>query len=203
VASLTATLDIESFSVLGWSAGGPYALACAQALGTRVRAAATVGGMAPLAPPLAAAQLGLSTDRLLFPLARRSPATAAAVVWSSRLIPKRTSQRLVMRSVSESDRAVIGAMTPTEFMADLRDALRHGPRGIVDDYLAVGGDWGFAPEDLAGPVTLFQGAEDALLPREHAEALAGRFTQGRLEIVAGAGHFLLHTHLDAVLDALR
>jgi pimeloyl-ACP methyl ester carboxylesterase len=42
-------LDLGEFAVAGWSAGGPYALACAAALPHRVRAVATLAGMAPLA----------------------------------------------------------------------------------------------------------------------------------------------------------
>lgn len=171
-------------------------------LGSRVRSVATVGGMAPLKAPLTAKQLGLSADRILFPLARRSAAAAAAVVRTSLLMPDRMSQRMVLHSVSPPDHAVIAAMTPAAFMADLTDAVRHGAGGVVDDYLATGGDWGFAPKDMAGPVTLFQGAQDTLLPRRHAEELAARLAHGRLEIVEGAGHFLLHSHLDTVLDAL-
>jgi hypothetical protein len=41
-----------------------------------------------------------------------------------------------------------------------------------------------------------------LLPRSHAEALAAQLPTGRLEVVEGAGHFLLHSHLGRVLDAL-
>jgi pimeloyl-ACP methyl ester carboxylesterase len=40
-------LHIGEFAVAGWS-GGPYALACAAAMPKRVRAVATLAGMAPL-----------------------------------------------------------------------------------------------------------------------------------------------------------
>ena len=36
----------------------------------------------------------------------------------------------------------------------------------------------------------------------HAEALAAQLPAGRLEVVEGAGHFLLHPHLGRVLDVL-
>jgi pimeloyl-ACP methyl ester carboxylesterase len=55
---------------------------------------------------------------------------------------------------------------------------------------------------MGGPVTVFQGAADTLLPMSHAEALAAQLPSGHLEVVAGAGHFLLRPHLGRVLDAL-
>jgi pimeloyl-ACP methyl ester carboxylesterase len=93
-------------------------------------------------------------------------------------------------------------MSPADVADGLDDALRHGPGGIADDYAVLGAGWGFEVEDVGGPVTLFQGAADTLLPRSHAEALAAQLPSGRLEVVEGAGHFLLRPHLGRVLDVL-
>ncbi len=203
MAALATHLGIDEFSVLGWSAGGPFALACAATLGSRVRRTATVGGMAPLEPPLSSGQLGLRVDRMLFPLARRAPWLATLVVRASSLMPPKMVHRSLARSLpSAADRAVAAAMTPQEASVDLAEAMKHGPHGIVDDYRILGRDWGFTPAEVVGPVTLFQGEQDTLMPRAHTESLAARLPDARLEIVDGAGHFLLHTHLDQVLDVL-
>jgi pimeloyl-ACP methyl ester carboxylesterase len=52
-------LHLDEFAVAGWSAGGPYALACAAAMPERVRQAATLAGMAPLEGFRDVARLGL------------------------------------------------------------------------------------------------------------------------------------------------
>jgi pimeloyl-ACP methyl ester carboxylesterase len=202
VAVLTAALGMESFSVLGWSAGGPYALACAVVLGPRVRHTLTIGGMAPLGGRVTARQLGLVADRVLFPLSQRAPRSAAALVRSAGWLPPAALQRTLLRSLPKADRAVVGAMSPAEFSADLEEALRNGPNGIVDDYRVVGADWGFAPENVTCPVTVVQGSEDTILPMAHARNLAERLPDGTLQVVEGAGHFLLHTHFELVVDAL-
>jgi len=44
-------LGLEQFAVTGWSAGGPYELACAFALPGRIKAAALLCGGAPLEYP--------------------------------------------------------------------------------------------------------------------------------------------------------
>jgi len=43
--------DVEEFSVLGWSGGGPHALACAAVAPTRVRSVGLLSSWAPMAPP--------------------------------------------------------------------------------------------------------------------------------------------------------
>lgn len=202
VSAVVATLGIERFSVLGWSAGGPFALAVAAGLAPLVAHAATVGGMAPLRPPLSARQLGLMLDRVLFPLARRSRSLAALVVGVSALTPAGVERSLLLRSLPPEDRGVVEQMTPADVADGLHDALRHGAGGVADDYAVLAAEWGFELADVSGPVTLFQGAADTLLPMSHAEALAARLPAGRLEVVEGAGHFLLRPHLGRVLDSL-
>jgi pimeloyl-ACP methyl ester carboxylesterase len=202
MSAVVATLGIDRFSVLGWSAGGPFALAVAAGLAPLVIRAATVGGMAPLRPPLSARQLGLVLDQVLFPLSARSRSLAALVVRTSSLAPAGVERSVLLRALPPEDRAVVEGMTPAEVAEGLRDATRHGPGGVVDDYAVLAAEWGFEPADVGVPVTVFQGAADTLLPRSHAEALVAQLPAGRLEVVEGAGHFLLHTHLGRVLEVL-
>jgi pimeloyl-ACP methyl ester carboxylesterase len=202
MSAMVATLGIDRFSVLGWSAGGPFALAVAAGLAPLVIRAATVGGMAPLRPPLSARQLGLVLDQVLFPLSARSRSLAALVVRTSSLAPAGVERSVLLRALPPEDRAVVERMTPAEVAEGLRDATRHGPRGVVDDYAVLAAEWGFEPADIGVPVTVFQGAADTLVPRSHAEALVAQLPAGRLEVVEGAGHFLLHTHLGRVLEVL-
>ncbi len=202
VSAVVATLGIERFSVLGWSAGSPFALAVATGLAPLVAHSATVGGMAPLRPPISARQLGLRLDKVLFPLAARSRSLATLVVRASALAPAGVERGALLRALPSEDRAVVEKMTAAEVAAGMRDATRHGPGGVADDYAVLAAEWGFELADVGGPVTVFQGAADTLLPRSHAEALAAQLPSGRLEVVEGAGHFLLHAHLGRVLDAL-
>ena len=79
-------LHVGEFAVAGWSGGGPYALACAAAMPNRVRAVATLAGMAPLQTFRHIGELGLLADVLLIPAARTSPQAAAALLWLTRFL---------------------------------------------------------------------------------------------------------------------
>jgi pimeloyl-ACP methyl ester carboxylesterase len=47
VLAIADALNIDSFFMVGWSCGGPHALACAARLPDRVRAVATMASIAP------------------------------------------------------------------------------------------------------------------------------------------------------------
>ena len=68
-ADLADALGFDDFSVVGWSGGGPHALAAAHALGERVRAISLIGSFAPFT---------------LVPGAYRSDGTAPAAARRSR-----------------------------------------------------------------------------------------------------------------------
>ncbi|GAA4931786.1 pimeloyl-ACP methyl ester carboxylesterase [Actinomycetospora succinea] len=53
------------------------------------------------------------------------------------------------------------------------------------------------------PTLLLWGADDMIVPVEHARVAHEAMPGSRLEVFDGAGHFPFHTHADAVLAALR
>ena len=62
--------------------------------------------------------------------------------------------------------------------------------------------WGFAPEDVLGPVAIWQGDADELVPPRWGKELARRIPDARLELLADEGHFLGYRHQEAVLRDL-
>ena len=72
--------------------------------------------------------------------------------------------------------------------------MRQGTAGVVADYRAFGSDWGFTPEVVSAPVSVWQGEADGLVPLAHGERLASQLPAGTLHRVPGAGHFLHATH---------
>ncbi len=226
VRALTDALGIARFSVLGWSAGGPYALACAYALPGRVAAAGVIAGVVSAESRAAWREMDLP-DRLLAALATHAPSVAAlAFGLVARLGPARV-EWVFRRLLIPADRAALARRDPTHqapatssplALADTAppalagpdtrqaslglaycEALRPGARGMVAEYRVLAAPWGFAPEAVPGAVRLWYGALDHLCPRSHGEELAARLPRARLEILRGLGHLVMHARAEDVL----
>ena len=198
-------LDLSEFSVLGYSGGGPYALAVAHALPDRVPAAAIVSGAGQV-DVWASVNDFETTDRQLTRLSRRIPVVARVILdvsaRASRLAP-RTSLRFAQIEMSAPDRAVMAEFpTARAALAVFTQSCRHGAAGVVDDYAALGREWGFAVEEIAVPVHCWHGTDDQIVPLRHTDELVRRIPGTQLTQWDGEGHLAIVDRVGEVLDAL-
>jgi pimeloyl-ACP methyl ester carboxylesterase len=195
-------LHLNDFAVVGWSGGGPYALACAAALPNRVRAVATVAGMAPLERLGHVLELGLWADRLLISIAHVAPRVAAALLWSARWVPDRyLGWELARGAVGSTDRAALETALPT-LLAVAREATRGGVSGMVDEYRRYYGLWGFDLGEVRQPVTLWQGEKDTWLPMNHARRLESMLPNRTFKLIPSTGHLAPLVIADEILKDL-
>lgn len=207
VGALADALGLGSFAVLGYSGGGPYALACGAKLPGRVTAVCLMAGVGPLDRPGARegmdkTDLVLTGFSLRRPLLARMSLTAGA---SARFAPS-----LVLRGLTgdlhESDRWFLeeerqerGAAGVMRFFVE---AFRQGAGGMALEYRLCGSPWGFSPGEVAATVRIWQGEEDRMEPPHHAEDVASRLPRSSLRMVPGAGHFSITRHFGAMLGDL-
>ena len=161
VAHLTEALGIERFAVMGWSAGGRLRRHLRRRMGGAVTAAALLSSAVPL--DLYGTTRGLSVeDRALLLLTRRTPWLAGALMKVS--IVNASNARLlraVMRSFPPADRTVLTEWGPPDHaLAFVREALRQGTEGCVQDYRIFGDPWGFSLEEIQVPVHIWEGGDD-------------------------------------------
>lgn len=202
VEQVASLLHLDDFAVAGWSGGGPYALACAAAMPRRVRVVATVAGMAPLEKPRHVLELGFWLDKMLIPAARWASWAAAAVLWLTRWTPDCYLAWESRRAFGgSSDMAALEMALPA-LTAAIRDATKHGVRGMVDEYRRYYGSWGFDLGEVRQLVTIWQGERDTWVPMEHARRLTRLLPNSRLEVVAGASHALPLVAAEGILDHL-
>ena len=195
VAGLTEALGLEKFAVMGWSAGGPYAAVCAAKMGGRVTAAALLSSAVPLDQYGTTRGLTAS-DRVLLFLTRRTPGLAATALKAS--IVHASNARLLracMRSFPEADRTVLTEWGPPDMaLAFVREAVRQGTEGCVQDYRIFGDPWGFALEEIEVPVHIWEGADDKTGPPGYRAFLQRHLAHATVTVVPGEGHLSLLPH---------
>jgi pimeloyl-ACP methyl ester carboxylesterase len=209
-------LGAGTFVTLGWSGGGPHALACAAALPGRCLAAGSIAGVAPYTAdgldwlggmgPENVAEFGaaLHDEAALTEFLGREAAMMSAITGES-------VASSLGGLVIEADRAVLTGEFADHVAACLRTALSSGIAGWRDDDLAFVKDWGFSlgwespasvPADPA-PVAVWQGDQDQMVPFAHGQWLAGAIRGARVHLMPGEGHLSMTVRaFDRILDDL-
>jgi pimeloyl-ACP methyl ester carboxylesterase len=204
VADLADSLGIRRFAVMGWSAGGPYAAVCAAKLEGRVTAAALLSSSVPL--DRYGTSRGLTfDDRVLLYLTRHAPALASVIMKVSIVNASNTRLlRVVMRSFPPVDRTVLTEFGPPELaLSFLRESLRQGTEGPIQDYRIFGDPWGFELEEIRVPVQIWEGSDDTTGPPGYRAFLQHHIPNATVTVVPGEGHLSLLPHqAPAIFEAL-
>jgi pimeloyl-ACP methyl ester carboxylesterase len=207
-AALLDHLQMGDFVTLGWSGGGPRALACAATMPERCRAVASLAGVAPrdaegldwlagMGPEnvrdFEAADAGREAFR---PIAVAEAAELGAV----------TADDIVEAFgglVDEVDAAALTGELAEVIAASFRHAMAQGPDGMIEDNLQIARPWGFDLADIVVPVSVWQGAHDKMVPFEHGRWLAEAIPGARAHLYDDEGHISLGARMDDILADLR
>ena len=204
-------LGARQFVTVGWSGGGPHALACAALLPGRCLAAASLAGVAPAHAAGLDWMAGMSPENVDEFTAAGQGETALTTFLEEAAagLGQVTGQQVAEEMgglISAADRAVVTAEFADYLAESFRIALRAGIAGWRDDDIAFVSDWGF-PLEQAGavPVAIWQGAEDRMVPFSHGAWLAGHIPGARAHLARGEGHLTLAARsfgmvLDDLLD---
>ncbi len=198
-------LGIDRFSVLGYSGGGPYAVAAAHALPDRILSV-------QLAAP--AGQIGVwatladldRTDRQLTWLSLHAKWLARAEMRAALAIAvaaPRFSAWWLATGLPAADKQAMRAIGPPRAaQAMFTEALTQGAGGVVDDYALLSKPWGFRVEEVGLPIDCWHGTADTLVPLDHTHALISRLPDARLTTWPDEGHFAVITHISELLDRI-
>ncbi|UFS60801.1 alpha/beta hydrolase [Subtercola endophyticus] len=195
-------LEIERFTVMGWSEGGQYALAAAYALPSRVERAAVIAGALPLDDPQIFGELN-ATDRRLSSLSRRLPLLARGYFVTSRMLAgasPRVVARVAARTMTRVDAEIVEENH--EWFAQCVVDAALDAAGAVDEYAAFVAPWGFELEQISVPVDIYQGGVDNLVPPSWARTMLSRLPSATLHEYPDEGHFIAVTRRPEVLRGL-
>jgi pimeloyl-ACP methyl ester carboxylesterase len=175
-----ASVDAEEFAVIGWSAGGPHALAVAAIAPERVTRVALVGSMPH--PDLVRA---IARDvQSVMRVARVSPPVAARLLetWGRRRVPPTGS--------AETDYAYTRGRV---------ESFRHGGLWLARELAYLGRPWDIDLADVRAPVTLWWGENDTVCPPAIGRDYEQRLANATLRIVDG-NHQLLFARWREILE---
>lgn len=198
----------EEFVTMGWSGGGPRALACATLLPERCRAAATLAGVAPHDGAGLDWFAGMAEENHQeYQAAEEGPEAYDAFV-TEHLLPGMSA------SAEEVADSLGGLATPVDrehLTGEFADwlsrlmgrAAAQGSVGVRDDGLAAVSPWGFDLADIRVPVAVWQGRQDAMVPYAHGEWLAAHVPGAQAHLFEDEGHLSLVGRLREILADLK
>lgn len=196
VAALLDDLGADRFLTVGWSGGGPHALACAALLPERCVAAASLAGVAPygaagldwldgMAPPNIEEFEAATTGEAALTTFLEAQAPGLAAVRGDQIAAA------LGDLVSEVDRKALTDRFADYMAASFAGAVAAGISGWRDDDLAFVRDWGFDLSAIGVPVAVWQGGQDRMVPFAHGRWLAGRLPGAAAHLDPAEGHLSL------------
>ena len=194
-------IGAERCHVIGWSGGGPHALACAALMADRVINVATIGGVAPYPAEGLDWTAGMGAENI--------EEFGAALAGPEELIGFKEKAAPVFRDmtpqgvadsfgdlIDDVDRGSLTGVFAAWTAENMHEALREGYWGWFDDDMAFIRPWGFELDQIGVPVFVWQGGHDRMVPYGHGEWLAAHIPGARPRL------FREHGHLTMAVDSI-
>ena len=196
VAAVADRLGFGRFVTMGWSGGGPHAIATAALMPERCAGALCLAGVAPYDQSDLDFLAGMGEDNIVeFGAALEGEAALEAFLSETAAgLREVTADQVIdaMRSLLPPvDQAHLTGKEGEEMAAELRWSLAHGIWGWFDDDIAFTRPWGFDLGAITVPVQVWQGTEDLMVPFTHGQWLAERLSSSDPHLVDGEGHLSL------------
>ena len=201
-------IGAERFFTTGQSGGGPHALACAALLPNRVIACATTASVGPWNADGLDFLAGMADENI------QEFGAALAGADELRVYLEHEAEGLRAATAADLAEALGGLVSPVDAAAltgefaehateMLHESISTGVWGWFDDDVAFTAPWGFELANIRVPVTVWQGAQDRMVPFAHGEWLAAHIPGGNARLFDDQGHLsLVVGSADAILDDL-
>jgi pimeloyl-ACP methyl ester carboxylesterase len=212
VAELADAIGLDGFGVVGVSAGGPWAAACAALLPERLTGVGLVSSRAlsdynVREQPRAVEELN-EEDRHEFELVRNlGPEEAAQrlvadyAAWTLGL--REHPERAFRDADIEADRWFFQDPMQVELLYDcFREYARQGPLGAVWESVAILQPWSFRLADIPIPVHLWHGEKDSRVRLSTQQFAAETIPDARLTTWPDVGHLGMAKYWQQILEAV-
>lgn len=193
-------LGVDDVSVLGWSAGGPHALAAAACHPELVTATTVVAGPAPIDRAPEMRELLSPTMQMLADYAPADRAGAVALV--AQVAESWVGDPDAFIFTGELPPADHAVLAHDELGANLRAQILEGLRstaGIAHDSVALYRPWGFDVDDVSVPTSIWHGTADGVVHLDNGRWLADHVDGAQLHEIDEGGHFIALSHWREIL----
>jgi len=202
---LAQRLELPPCPVIGWSSGGPYALALGFRLPDGITGIGLAAAKGPVDPVPGMLEASLPEGaRAAFGLLRRDyPAGVAAIEEGDAWFSGDGWERIFARTWGDADDRVLADPTTLEAMKTLiREAARQGPAGYVADHIAESLPWTFSVSEITQPVHIWYGESDDPWVPLSADYLVANIPDVTLVTYPGEAHLFPFDHWAEMLEAM-
>ena len=202
-------LGIIEFVSLGWSGGGPHALACGALLPERCKAVSSLAGVGPYGEPDLDFLDGMGPENV--------EEFGIALEGEEALRRWMDEHAQPYRTIADEELAeALGGLVPeidvlalneqglaAMWAGSMRRCFTNGWDGWIDDDMVFCNHWGFEPSEITVPVAVWQGDLDLMVPFAHGEWLLRHIPTATARLEPGHGHLsLLADRRQAIIDDL-
>lgn len=205
VRQLAARLGHSQFDIIGYSAGGPYALACAAKIPENLGQVMLISSAAPVHERKVRKEMS-QLVRFNYFMARWLPRLMQLIFriyWRQAKSNPASFIEMAKKDAPVPDLEALNQQTLYQMMlACWKENLRVDCRGYVEDAKIIFKEWGFSLAEIEKKVLLYWGKEDQNTPPSCLAYLVSHLPYTQPTVVAGAGHFGFLTHWGEVLNLL-
>lgn len=206
VMMLAKGLSISQFAVLGYSAGAPYALACAYRFPQIVTRCAVVSSLPPMDDIQGFQAINHNYARL-FQLAQNMESVFRLLMrgffWFDAQREADNYTHEFIASMPAVDKTVMSNLQLFETRSAMWEEIRqNGSDAFVDEMTTLVKSWGFRLQSINSPVDIWWGESDTMSAPIVGKRMAEFIPNSTLHLEPQAGHLILFSHWQPILESL-
>jgi pimeloyl-ACP methyl ester carboxylesterase len=206
ICELADHLFLKKFGIIGWSGGGPSALACAYSIPDKLTCVMSLAGFPPIDWDGALNYL-TKEDRFCAVVAQKRPYFMRFLFLTLTMMAKYAPKSLIKKSrkkVCASDKKVLDDPCMSEILAkSWNESVSQGGKGQAYDATIDYQDWGFRLEDIVMPVHIWQGTADILINVALNDHTANVIQNSIYHKFPDEGHFFVISHMDEIMKTVN
>ncbi|ETR71236.1 MAG: alpha/beta hydrolase fold protein [Candidatus Magnetoglobus multicellularis str. Araruama] len=207
VLELADSLQIDRFSALGISGGGPFLMACAYKISHRLFKCGSVCGLGPVHTPWDIDGMSI-VNRLGLTISKNVPWAASLFVGSMTPLMQFFPEMMLSLMAGDAPTCDRNALKESEFMSVMveaaREAFRSGSVGLSQDLIIYGSHWDFDVAKIQIPVQIWHGEVDTVVPVIFAKYFETFIPDCTAVYYPDEGHIsIVPNHFSTFLKALK